>query len=319
MVKDRLAEFQAQTSRWQMTAQSSVDKIFDDLWPADFANGPSAEQVRLLYTADQWNDVTDFLERVKQSQNDLHLLECYLNDVKVKHAELLRSPGGEQIAAELEQTNEAYKALSRTVRNSIARIGDEIQQIKGKQKDEAFNDPEAIDLRVRKHQLNSLSRRLHDVMQNYNEEQVKFRDRCKKRIESFQEITGQKQDTTDPHFMDDLDDRIKQGRLFDTQKWLLLTEREKQIIYDDVKRRHEDLQKLEASIRELHDIFSDMAMLVESQGEMINRIESNVMNTVDYTERAKKNMRQAVVAQKSARKKKVCLAIFCCILTSNRG
>lgn len=33
----------------------------------------------------------------------------------------------------------------------------------------------------------------------------------------------------------------------------------------DIEARHNDIIKLESSIRELHDMFMDMAMLVESQ------------------------------------------------------
>ena len=33
----------------------------------------------------------------------------------------------------------------------------------------------------------------------------------------------------------------------------------------DIEARHEDIMKLEKSIKELHDMFLDMAMLVESQ------------------------------------------------------
>ncbi len=33
----------------------------------------------------------------------------------------------------------------------------------------------------------------------------------------------------------------------------------------DITARHEDIMKLETSIRELHDMFVDMAVLVESQ------------------------------------------------------
>ncbi len=47
---------------------------------------------------------------------------------------------------------------------------------------------------------------------------------------------------------------------------LILAQREnKQQLYEDVKSRHEDILRLEASVRELYEIFQDMAMLVESQ------------------------------------------------------
>ena len=35
--------------------------------------------------------------------------------------------------------------------------------------------------------------------------------------------------------------------------------------------RHEAFMKLETSIRELHEMFMDMSVMVENQGEMINR------------------------------------------------
>lgn len=37
----------------------------------------------------------------------------------------------------------------------------------------------------------------------------------------------------------------------------------------DIEARHADIMKLETSIRELHDMFMDMAMLVESQVRLI--------------------------------------------------
>ena len=35
--------------------------------------------------------------------------------------------------------------------------------------------------------------------------------------------------------------------------------------------RHEMFIKLEQSIKELHEMFMDIAMLIENQGEMVNR------------------------------------------------
>jgi Syntaxin len=43
----------------------------------------------------------------------------------------------------------------------------------------------------------------------------------------------------------------------------------------DIEARHADIIKLENSIRELHDMFMDMAMLVESQ-VMENGLDSSV-------------------------------------------
>lgn len=104
---------------------------------------------------------------------------------------------------------------------------------------------------------------------------------------------------------------------------------------NEIETRHNEIIKLETSIRELHDMFVDMAMLVESQvllcprpaiwkppqlpgsssspahaspctsplqGEMIDRIEYNVEHSVDYVERAVSDTKKAVRYQSKARR-----------------
>jgi t-SNARE complex subunit (syntaxin) len=44
-----------------------------------------------------------------------------------------------------------------------------------------------------------------------------------------------------------------------------MAERNKADIFEDIKSRHADILKLEASIKELHEIFQDLSMLVENQ------------------------------------------------------
>lgn len=85
----------------------------------------------------------------------------------------------------------------------------------------------------------------------------------------------------------------------------------------DIEARHADIMKLEKSIRELHDMFLDMAMLVESQGEMIDRIEYNVEQAVDYIESAKQDTKKAVKYQSKARKVRTsAFDAFCALLQS---
>ena len=70
----------------------------------------------------------------------------------------------------------------------------------------------------------------------------------------------------------------------------------------DIEARHADIMKLENSIRELHDMFMDMAMLVENQGEMIDRIEYNVEHAVDYVQTATQDTKKALKYQSKARR-----------------
>lgn len=69
----------------------------------------------------------------------------------------------------------------------------------------------------------------------------------------------------------------------------------------DIEARHEDIMKLEKSIREVHDLFVDMAVLIEKQGDKIDSIESHVTNTRSFVEKAVEQTSKALVYQGKAR------------------
>ena len=70
----------------------------------------------------------------------------------------------------------------------------------------------------------------------------------------------------------------------------------------DIEARHEDIMKLERSIKELYDMFMDMAMLVESQGEMIDRIEFNVESARSNVDTAVSDTKKAAAYAAAARR-----------------
>ena len=127
----------------------------------------------------------------------------------------------------------------------------------------------SADLRIRKTQHSTLSRKFVEVMTEYNRTQTDYRERCKNRIQRQLEITGRT--TTDA----ELEDMLEQGNsaVF-TQGIIMDTAQAKQTLAD-IEARHADIIKLETSIKELHDMFMDMAMLVESQVNFIMLLKSS--------------------------------------------
>lgn len=79
---------------------------------------------------------------------------------------------------------------------------------------------------------------------------------------------------------------------------------------DDLHARNEDIQKLTQSIVELHQMFTDMSILVEGQQELINNIEYNVKEVKHDTKKATEELVEARRHQKSARKKKLIIGII---------
>lgn len=83
---------------------------------------------------------------------------------------------------------------------------------------------------------------------------------------------------------------------------------------EDLRARNQDIQKLSKSIVELHQMFTDMSILVEGQQELINDIEYNVKQVKQSAKKGAEELVEARRHQKSARKKKMCITILVIIL-----
>ncbi|XP_076773688.1 syntaxin-3 isoform X6 [Arvicanthis niloticus] len=199
---------------------------------------------------------------------------------------------------DLEQLTTEIKKRANNVRNKLKSMEKHIEE------DEVRS---SADLRIRKSQHSVLSRKFVEVMTKYNEAQVDFRERSKGRIQRQLEITGKK--TTD----EELEEMLESGNPAIFTSGIIDSQISKQAL-SEIEGRHKDIVRLESSIKELHDMFMDIAMLVENQGAMIDRIENNMDQSVGFVERAVADTKKAVKYQSEARRKKIMIMICCIIL-----
>eukprot|EP00177_Eucheuma_denticulatum_P002104 GFKZ01003756.1.p1 GENE.GFKZ01003756.1~~GFKZ01003756.1.p1 ORF type:complete len:349 (+),score=73.66 GFKZ01003756.1:327-1373(+) len=83
---------------------------------------------------------------------------------------------------------------------------------------------------------------------------------------------------------------------------------------EDLRSRNDAIQKLSKNIVDLHQMFTDMSILVEGQQELINDIEYNVKEVKADTKKAAEELVIARKHQKSARKKKMCICVLVIII-----
>uniref|UniRef100_H2Z9A2 t-SNARE coiled-coil homology domain-containing protein n=1 Tax=Ciona savignyi TaxID=51511 RepID=H2Z9A2_CIOSA len=206
-------------------------------------------------------------------------------------------------------TNEKMEDCMADIKRNANKVRGKLKLIE-RNMEEDSNVTQA-DLRIQKTQHSTLSRKFIVVMTAYNATQNDYRERCKARIQRQLEITGKQVSDNE---IEDMLERGKDGSsaIF-TGGIIMDTQQTKQAL-NDIEARHNDIIKLETSIKELHDMFMDMAMLVEQQGEIIDRIEYNVEHSVDYVERAVSDTKKAVKYQSKARRKKICMIVCCVIL-----
>lgn len=150
---------------------------------------------------------------------------------------------------DLEQLTTEIKKRANNVRNKLKSMEKHIEE------DEVRS---SADLRIRKSQHSVLSRKFVEVMTKYNEAQVDFRERSKGRIQRQLEITGKK--TTD----EELEEMLESGNPAIFTSGIIDSQISKQAL-SEIEGRHKDIVRLESSIKELHDMFMDIAMLVENQ------------------------------------------------------
>ncbi|XP_051049937.1 syntaxin-3 isoform X2 [Phodopus roborovskii] len=201
---------------------------------------------------------------------------------------------------DLEQLTTEIKKRANNVRNKLKSMEKHIEE------DEVRS---SADLRIRKSQHSVLSRKFVEVMTRYNEAQVDFRERSKGRIQRQLEITGKK--TTD----EELEEMLESGNPTIFTSGIIDSQISKQAL-SEIEGRHKDIVRLESSIKELHDMFMDIAMLVENQGEMLDNIELNVMHTVDHVEKARDETKKAMKYQGQARKNLISLQLGLTTLVS---
>mmetsp|Transcript_26624 Transcript_26624/g.103574 ORF Transcript_26624/g.103574 Transcript_26624/m.103574 type:complete len:110 (+) Transcript_26624:722-1051(+) len=83
---------------------------------------------------------------------------------------------------------------------------------------------------------------------------------------------------------------------------------------EELQERNTALQSLEQDVVQLHQMFMDMQILVENQGELLNQIDYNVQKTKHNAEVAVEEIEEARRLQLSARKKKMCIIIIVVII-----
>uniref|UniRef100_A0A3Q3XG69 t-SNARE coiled-coil homology domain-containing protein n=1 Tax=Mola mola TaxID=94237 RepID=A0A3Q3XG69_MOLML len=135
-------------------------------------------------------------------------------------------------------------------------------------------------------QVCHLTRCFADVMRKHQAAQSCFREKLKAQIQRQLEIVNKV--TTD----EELEELLHRDNLAigsDASSRAL----------SEIQSRYQDIVRLESSVRELHEVFVDAAVLLEIQGEMLNNIERNVSGAAEYVQVSKAETHKAVTYKKN--------------------
>ena len=190
-------------------------------------------------------------------------------------------------------------------------------------------DGVSTDVRIRKTQASTMSRKFVSVMTRFSEilaaSKSKQREQLKRQYKIVYKDKNEKE----------INDMVEEGADGGTQVFGGKRLAEAESALNDIQERHKDLMNLEKSLVELRfslipisgkhvflgaltvhlsEMFMDLSIMIESQGEQIDRIEFSVEEAGEYVERGKEILDDAKKIKREIRKKKVYIAICCAIL-----
>ncbi|XP_067297328.1 syntaxin-3 [Pseudorasbora parva] len=242
----------------------------------------------------------EFFAQIEEIRTSIDKIDENIGEIKRLYSVILSAPTSDQKTQDdLEAVTNEIKKLANNARNKLKSIEQNL----------ASNTEEraSADIRIKKSQHAILAKKFVEVMTKYNEAQMEFKDKSKGRIQRQLEITGKV--TTD----EELEEMLEGGNAAVFTAGIMDSGISKQAL-SEIEARHKDIMRLESSIKELHDMFVDIAMLVENQGSMIDRIESNMDQSVGFVERAVADTKKAAKFQQEARRKKMMIMLCCTIL-----
>jgi len=182
----------------------------------------------------------------------------------------------------------------------IAQVRDALLLI-GNQNAELGDNPKiaaSSEYSIRVNAFNSIKSRFFDVARKYEEAQLKARNKEKEVLERRIKIVNPQATQEEVDQMIETGENAFETKLLDKKR-----HQEAKEMLEHCETQRAQLHQLEQSIVELHQLFLDMALLVDEQGEMINVIEANVNKTVAYVAEANAELKIALKYSNSARKK----------------
>lgn len=164
-------------------------------------------------------------------------------------------------------------------------LGKESSQLQEKE------GPNSAASRIARVQYETLTRAFHAAMSDYNKAEEMQRKICRGRIQRQASIMGTEISNKQ---LDVMVDKGGEGWADLSQSLQIPGARSSRWAMCEIKGRHKELVELEARLKDVHDLFMQMAMLVEEQGCMVDNIEKNVCCTEEHVEQINVHIKRAL-------------------------
>lgn len=153
--------------------------------------------------------------------------------------------------------------------------------------------------RTRTSVVNGLRKKLHDTMTRFNELRQRMGSEYRETVQRrYYTVTGENPE-------EKVLDRLIETGESETFLQKAIQEQGRGRVMDtilEIQERHDAVREMEKNLRELHQVFLDMAVLVQAQGEQLDDIESQVNRANSFVRGGTHQLEVARKHQKNTRK-----------------
>ena len=153
--------------------------------------------------------------------------------------------------------------------------------------------------RTRTSVVSGLGKKLKDMMDDFQGLRARMHMEYKETVERrYFTITGEKAEE------ETIENLISSGESESFLQRAIQEQGRGQIMdtISEIQERHDAVKEIEKNLMELHQVFLDMAAMVEAQGQQLNNIESHVAYASSFVRRGTEQLEDAKEIQKSSRK-----------------
>ncbi|XP_012275107.1 syntaxin-1B [Orussus abietinus] len=249
------------------------------------------------------------LDRILKEVEDIRALIQLISDnvviVKALHNNVL-SHTNQDIQNELDTRMFSISQTAFCVHNKLKDMGKDIESIDEPTIQSAREGPAYKRIKIL--QYSTMSRLFMDIMQEYNQLLMRYHDKCSLLLQQQQMLT--KKNITYQELNEMLD--AQETSLFVDN--ILQDTREIRQQLSDIGNRHKDLLKVEKNLQEIRDLFLQMSIMVDKQGQQINSVEYFAGVATDNVDNGRLDLQKAEKLSQKHRKRKWKLIIIFCII-----
>ncbi|XP_009322166.1 PREDICTED: syntaxin-19 [Pygoscelis adeliae] len=284
-MRDRLQELKLRAKELQIAGENNGATIQEEQEEFEqqaiiYENEPITErhfhEIQKLQ-----NEINNLVEEVHKFSQQQKSLVSSMRRFSVLKKE---SNIAKEIKIEAEHIRKCLDELSKTVKKA-----------------ENEHGPSRATVRILASQHAFLSQRYLNAMLSYNDAITAKQEKCRRFIARQLEVAGKEVSE------EEVNDMLQQGKWEIFNENLLTEVKITKAQLSEIEQRHKELVNLENQVKDIKELFIQISLLVEEQGEMINNIEISMNNTQEYTQISKEKFGLAV----KYRKRNPCKAVCC--------